>query len=442
VPEQTLPQQPEFAALPHDRQGFSCGTISALFPRKLNVATMQSTKISGRYGFTLVELLVVIAIIGILVGLLLPAVSSARSAARRMECQAQLQQIGAGIVNYSGIDKRRRMCSGGFSWKRDGAVTEVGWVADLVNSGIPVGSMLCSSNDAQLASAYTDLLDEADVAVIGSGATERATFADPDGDSLGSDTIALQSGAQGLNTCRKIATNTSEPYHAPGSERSELVRTEIYNRQYNTNYTAHWFLVRSRVRLSPNGSLAALGTTTDPNLIALTSTRGPLTTALLDNATASSSLVPILADGAPGGSTPIGNDLSGEIRGGEITVPFTTSGPIVREAHGSSSSDTFDHFIFSGGTTRSTWLAAWWENTRQDLRQFGVVHGNVCNVLMADGSVRMYYDTDGDFQLNTGFASADSDPNSTFIVGDIAKDAEVSEVEMYSRWDLIPLKFK
>jgi len=60
-------------------------------------------RLAGQHdGFTLVELLIVLAVISLLTAILLPALGTARSAARLAACGGNLRQIGIGIHAYAG----------------------------------------------------------------------------------------------------------------------------------------------------------------------------------------------------------------------------------------------------------------------------------------------------------------------------------------------------
>ena len=280
-----------------------------------------------RPAFTLVELLVTITIIGILVSILIPSITVARAAARAATCGSNLRQFGVGFFAYSERNSGGDLCSGAFDWRRDGAVTEIGWVADQVNSGIPVGEMLCVANEAQLSATYKDLLK---LTVKPSDNGECVNW-------LGSEPRTLPDGTQQANPCREIATMNR------GAERTEIVSSEIYLKHYNTNYAASWLMVRTQPRLDASGNLFADPKSCSDDIRSRNASYGPLKRTVLEASPVASSFVPLLGCGRTSSTTL--EDPVGPHGAGVFLAQSFTSGPKVRA--------TFKTPSFPAGTSRT-----------------------------------------------------------------------------------------
>jgi type II secretory pathway pseudopilin PulG len=395
-------------------------------------------------------MLVVIAIIGLLIALLMPALSRARESARSNTCQNNLRQFGIGMQQFAGVDPAGRLCTGAWDQRRDGCLFEYGWVADLMKIGAAVpGKMLCPSNSLKSLEKLNDLLG------IGTSTVPADGLPDP---------ARLTAGK-----CRDTTGSTTEPQHGPWTNALPLpdatgwfnyAANQVIQEGYNTNYASSWFMVRS----APKGrNLAGVMVVGQPNgaswynLKGLGGSVGPLTAQMVESSQVASSTIPLLGDAGPGDineavlmanvNTDVG--LTAGVRLGESF----NDGPSFADNSGANAKialiptdtpilgaipkqlPTPTDYVGLNGRTEAQLAGPAGTLYLQDTRDWMCIHGaggkKFFNCLMADGSVKQFYDLNGDGYANPGFA-VDATKASAAATGYTDAICEIPPGDMFS----------
>ena len=354
-------------------------------------------------GFTLVELMVCISVIALLIAILLPVLQRVRESARDTQCKSNLRQIGQGLTQFSSSASTGEYCTGAWDWQRDGSVTDVGWVADMISQGTPIGELLCPSSPYRLSRVYHQLLTM-----------------DPEtnvcADSLGRPDVVLPDGTSAPNPTRVLSGAT---------DRGPIIDELLFQKNYNTNYAASWFLVRSDVYIDNRGAMVNKKPSCATNVRERNCTVGPLTTARVGGRVASNTIPIMACANAAGLTESLLPEKIGEFEKGTFLADSFSAGP--RDPV------TLDAPVITSTAFGPTAWFGPWNNTLQDYRAFGPVHGGkrrgTCNIVFVDGSVKAFTDENGDGFLNNGFPASTATGFADAVV-------ELQPAEIHSSWSL------